>query len=252
MSRDFAYKTIDTLMAEVPGEEGDTHEQFIVRYGRYAGRRRGGPRLGDEGTDRVSFIIENVKLGLKVEDATLTGAKAKLRKLLVKKENFSGIWTLWMHVEAKGNYAKGGNYGKTETGHATIDTSFHLELVTKTPSGERVRHMSYDKEVDDAGGHRGLLAPDGVRAAGGTAGGGPALRRRLRHPGQGRRAGLRPRPLGVNDMQTHTITLKARVFSDEEDELVRQALDLLMTHHQTRDTETSARAKALLDQLAAN
>lgn len=52
-------------------------------------------------------------------------------------------------------------------------------------------------------------------------------------------------------MQTHTISLKARVFSDEEDQLVKQALDLLMTHHQTRDTETSTRAKTLLAELEA-
>lgn len=147
MSYGYAWKTIDTLSAEVPSDEGDRSAEFIVKFGRHAARRRGGPRLGSPDTDDVSFIIENVALGLKVQDSTLQGAKAKLRALLVKKENFSGTWTLWMHVEASGSYAKSGSYNKSETGHATIDTSFHLELVTKTPTGERVRHCTLDEEL---------------------------------------------------------------------------------------------------------
>lgn len=50
-------------------------------------------------------------------------------------------------------------------------------------------------------------------------------------------------------MQTHSITLKARVFSDEEDALVKQALELLTQHHQTRDTVTAQRAASLLEEL---
>lgn len=141
------YKTIDTLSAEVPSDDGDKNAEFIVRFGRKAGRRSGGPRLGDEESDSAEFVIENVALSIKVSDSTYQGARKKLREALKKKENFSGVWTLWMHVEATGNYEKSGGYNTSEKGHATIETSFKLELVTKTKDVERVRHMSYDKEL---------------------------------------------------------------------------------------------------------
>lgn len=48
-------------------------------------------------------------------------------------------------------------------------------------------------------------------------------------------------------MQTHNITLKARVFSNEEDELVRLALNTLVERH--LDDVTTGNAKRLLGEM---
>lgn len=130
------WKTIEKLEATVSGArnsyKGERCE-FDVRLG-----RRGTPLcLTGDYTER--FRIENKELDIAVEADTLHEAKAKLRELLARSEDYNGSWKLWIKVNVRGGQDRS---WRGESATCSIQIEYVLELTTQRGRQTRKRHVS--------------------------------------------------------------------------------------------------------------